>query len=405
MSALGHIVWVNHYALTPDQSGGTRHYELARELEAKGWAVTILATDFHPLERVFTRRSGRAARDVIEERITEGVSFRWLWSAPYTRNDWRRLLNWVSFARRVAAADMAPVRPTVVVGSSPHPLAAWGASRLARRLGVPFILEVRDLWPESMEAATGRRGLLYEPLRLLMKSLYRRADHIIVLAEGSLGHLETLGVARERMSLVPNGTSLDGFQGEAGPGSPERVVFVYAGAHGPANGLDTILDAAVLLQDEPRVRVLLVGDGPAKPALAERARELGLTNVEFGAPVPKDGVPRLLASADVGLMVLRDAPLFRHGVSPNKLFDYMAAGLPVVCNVPGEVARIVAEAGAGEQTRDSSARALADAMLRTARLDADARAAIGRSGRGWVERHRDRRAIGADLDALLRAVV
>ena len=180
---------------------------------------------------------------------------------------------------------------------------------------------------------------------------------------------------------------------------------MYAGAHGPANGLDVVLEAAALLRDEPRVRFLLVGDGPSKPALVASAAAAGLGNVEFRDPVAKREIPRLFADADAGLMVLRDTPLFAFGVSPNKLFDYLGASLPVVCNVPGEVAGMLADAGAGEQAADGSAAALADAVRRMLAHPPERRAEMGRAGRAWVTREHDRPVLAQRLDALLSSLL
>ena len=188
------------------------------------------------------------------------------------------------------------------------------------------------------------------------------------------------------------------------PDTGAPFTLVYAGAHGPANGLDTVLDAAALLRDQ-RVRFLLVGDGPSKAALEARAAREQLSNVQFCDPIPKTAMPELLASAHAGLMVLRDAPLFAFGVSPNKLFDYLASGLPVVCNVPGDVAAMVRDAAAGEQATDASPRALANAILRLAQQTPAVLRAMGDEGRAWVGREHGRSVLAQRLDAALRALI
>ena len=166
-----------------------------------------------------------------------------------------------------------------------------------------------------------------------------------------------------------------------------------------------VLDAAEILRSDAGIQFLLVGDGPAKVALVADARRRGLQNVEFRDPVPKAELVSLFAAVDAGLMVLRDASLFSFGVSPNKLFDYLAAGLPVVCNVPGEVARLVHDAGAGVQARDSSGVALADAIRAVRSLSVSERRAVGAAGRSWVAREHSREVLGARLDALLRELI
>lgn len=397
------LLWVNHFAVTGRDGGGTRHAEIGRALGAHGWTVQVAASDFHLHTRSYTRRGGAHARDVVVEE-SAGVHFHWLWSAPYAANDWRRLRNWLTFARGVAALRPVGARPDIVIGSSPQLLAALAALRLARRLGVPFVLEVRDLWPESMLAAGGRRGPFYAALAALARHLYARSDAIIVLARGTAAYLQRLGVPAERLVYIPNGVDLDAFDGGVErPAAPFTVV--YAGAHGPANGLEVVLDAAERLRDVADVRFLFVGDGPVRPALAADAARRRLANVEFRDPVGKAAIPALLGGASAGLMVLRDAPLFTFAVSPNKLFDYLAAALPVVCNVRGEVAAMLSESGAGVQAGDSSGQALAEAVLRLRACSADERRRMGLAGREWVAREHARPVLAARLDAALRHIL
>jgi glycosyltransferase involved in cell wall biosynthesis len=405
-----HLVWINHFAVPPDQGGGTRHFEIGRELVRRGWRVTVVASDFNLHSRQYTRRIDGRDRSVIRESI-DGVEFLWLWASEYHGNNWRRARNWLSFARRAARIELSE-RPTVIVGSSPHLFAALAAERLGVRLGVPFVFEVRDLWPESLIAAGGRRGATYYVFDRVARYLYARAVKIIVLARGSEAHLVGLGVPRERIAFVPNGTDVDAFEradvAVRNQGTPklsaDRLTFVYAGAHGPANGLDVLLEAASQLRNDERIRFLLLGDGPDKAALIADAQARGLPNVDFVSPVPKAEMPALLCRANAGLMVLRDSPLFAVGVSPNKLFDYMAAGLPIVCNVPGEMASLVAQSRSGEQASDGSASGLAEAVRRVTDLSEAERAALGANGRAWVTREHSRPRLAERLEQVLTSV-
>lgn len=397
------LLWVNHFAVSPSEGGGTRHYEMARELTGRGWRVELAASDLNHHTREFTRRQS-GNRDAVSERVGT-VQFRWLWASPYERNDWRRAWNWLSFARSLWRERHSMDRPDVVIGSSPHLFAALAAERLARRWNVPFVFEVRDLWPESIVAASGRRGLAYYALAPVAKHLYRQADQIMVLAEGVKRYLSEAGITPEKVTVIPNGvdpSAFDTARTARNPTSP--FTLSYIGAHGPANGLETVLAAAAMLRDRD-VRFSLVGDGPVKAKLQTRARQLDLDNLEFRDPVPKHRIPEVLAEADAGLMVLRSAPLFSYGVSPNKLFDYFAARLPVVCNVPGEVARYVAAAGAGVQAEDSSAEALVGAVETLLERSETEREVMGQGGRRWVEARRSRDRLADRLDAVLKAVV
>jgi glycosyltransferase involved in cell wall biosynthesis len=270
---------------------------------------------------------------------------------------------------------------------------------------VPFVLEVRDLWPESLLAAGGRPGAAYYTFAALAKYLYRRADLIIVLARGTGERLAAHGVDASKIVYVPNGVDLCSFKPDLRTRiADDRFTLVYAGAHGPANGLDVVLDAAELLREEKHIRFVLVGDGAAKQSLVEDAARRVLSNVEFREPIPKNAIPELFASVDAGLMVLRDSPLFSFGVSPNKLFDYFGAALPVVCNVPGEVAGMLASASAGEQATDASGAALAGAVRRLASRSPAERRQLGLSGRAWVAQEHSRPVLAARLDSALRRV-
>jgi glycosyltransferase involved in cell wall biosynthesis len=172
------------------------------------------------------------------------------------------------------------------------------------------------------------------------------------------------------------------------------------------NGLDAVLEAAsILAASGTHVRFLLIGDGPQKNPLMAAASARGLKNVEFRDPLPKGELAKVLASADAGMMLLRDAAMFSFAVSPNKLFDYLSAGIPVICNVPGETADLLASSRAGIQTRDTSAQALVDAVNRLQTLSPSDREQMGKDGRRWVAQNHSREVLGARLDQALREIV
>lgn len=400
----GTVLWVNHFAVVPAMGGGTRHVEISRELVRRGWQVTVAASDFHIHQRAYLRRASAADRAVHRESV-DGVDMVWLWAAPYTANDFRRVTNWLTFAGSLLRLDLLGIKPRMVIGSSPHLFAAFAAWIVAKRERVPFVLEVRDLWPESLAVAGRRRGPGYFAFWMLARFLYRVADRIIVLAEGVGSYLEKTGIPRRKLMFVPNGVDAGAFATAIRPPARDSLRLVYAGAHGPANGLDAVLDAAELVRDESRVTFVLVGDGPAKPSLRSDAERRQLGNVEFVDSIPKAEMPGFLNGCDAGLMVLKDVPLFAFGVSPNKLFDYWAAALPVVCNVPGEVASTLETAGGGVQAADSSGAALASAIRALLKATPERRRAMGESGRAWVTRERDRPVLAERLDGMLRSLV
>jgi glycosyltransferase involved in cell wall biosynthesis len=300
----------------------------------------------------------------------------------------------------------APIDPdTVFIGSSPSLLAAQATAMAAAARGVRFVLEVRDLWPESLIAVHGRETLLSRALWPLADYLYCHANKIIVLAERSADEIAKRGVPRDKFVFIPNSVNA-----ESEPLVPttvgvprDRFVAVYAGAHGPANDLETLVEAARVLRDrgDDRLHLVLVGDGTEKPKLMARARELRLSNLTFLAPIAKAEIPSLFARCHAGILVLRDLPLFRYGVSPNKLFDYMGAGLPVVTNVAGDCADIVEAAGCGIAVTPGDPTALADGL---AQLAVDQFApSRGAAGRRFVLQHFNRDRLVDRLVDVLRA--
>ena len=385
------IIWFIHqYAVLPGAPGGTRHFSTARRLVRQGHTVRIVASSFHYSSQHETRQfeSGVSTREEVD-----GVQFEWIKTRPYRGNSIGRLWNMLSYAARALATGPYPGEgpPDVVMGSSPQPFAALAGWRLARRHGARFVYEVRDLWPQTL-LELGRTSR-WNPAVLVFgwieRHCLRRADQVVTLLPGSVDYLVAHGAARAKVTWVPNGVDL----AMAGPVRPmpgrSECVFLYAGAIGQANGLGAVLDAAALLSARASaIRIEIMGQGPERARLEAQAVERGLGNVRFRDAVPKSAVHDALAGADAFLMILTDSPVFRHGVSPNKLFDYMAAGRPVVFAVNTPIDP-VAEAGAGFRADPSSPESLAAAMERVARLPVEERAAMGMRGRRYVEAHHD----------------
>lgn len=369
--------------------GGTRHAELASHLSR--WRATIIAGNRNLLTR---------------QPVAFDAAFRPVWVWPYAGNGPARILNWMSYAVTSLAAGLRLRGVDLVYASSPHLLAGLSGWAVARLRRVPLVLEVRDLWPDVLVdmGTLTTSSPVYKVLRHLEHFLYRQAARIVVLAAGSKRRLIEIGVDEAKVHVIPNGADPEDFRAPGDRASLRArfgftgFVVVYAGAHGPANGLDLVLDAAATLRaTEPDVTFVLVGDGVEKARLQARAEQEALDNVRFLEPVPKSEMPALLAAADAGLHVLADVALFRYGVSPNKLYDYLAAGLPTVTNTPGEVAGIVREAHAGAAVEPT---AIVEGVRRLARATDEERARWGENGRGWMVANRSRRSLAASLEAV-----
>jgi glycosyltransferase involved in cell wall biosynthesis len=398
-------VWiVNQYAVTPDQPGGARPFSLAKELVHRGHEVTVVASSFNHWTRQETRlRPGE--RERAED--VEGVRFVWLRVPPYPGSTVRRFFSMVGFGRRVLGSRIlaSSPAPDVVVGSNPHLFGALAAERAARRRGAAFVFELRDIWPQSL-VDYGRISERHPAIRVLARierHLYARAGAIATLLPGSRDYLASKGADPESVFWVPNGVYLPDLPPCLPQPENSPFVIAFVGIHGVANGLETVLDAAAILQDRGEADTItfrFVGDGGVKPALVEAASARGLRNVEFLPPVPKSEVPGAIAAADAGLMILKASPVFRWGISPNKLFDYFGAGRPVLFSVES-ANNPVLDSGAGISVAPDDAAALADGALRLARAPVGELAAMGRAGRAYVETNHDLAKIGGTLEQAL----
>lgn len=392
-----HLWILNHYAIPPAYPGSTRHYDLAQHLMQLGYDVTILASSFNHKERreMGARRHGPYA---IEE--VDGIRFVWLRTVGYEGNNWRRVANMVSYlvaatwvGRRLPSLDTRIQRPDVILGSSVHLLAVLAADLLARHFRTHFVMEVRDLWPQTLVDVgfLTDRSLLTRTLRALETYLYRRAERIIVLLPRASEYITTLGVDAAKIHWIPNGVPLARLPLEKKQqvGKPE-FTLMYLGAHGQVNALNVLLDAAAILRSGgyTSLRFVLVGDGPEKTPLVRERDKRGLDNVIFHDPVPKDCVPSVLEEADAFVLILQDLALYKYGVSLNKLFDYMASGKPVL--LAGNPANnIVEESGCGLSVEPGNPEALARAIIDLYQMPKENRSAMGQRGRAYVAQHHD----------------
>jgi glycosyltransferase involved in cell wall biosynthesis len=386
-------VWIlNHYAKAPSDAGGTRHFHLAEHLQAHGWQATVIAASVDHA----TGQQRLAAHEAQRLETLQGVPFLWINTPGYSGNGGARVRNmlaytWAVLRRRTTAA--LP-RPDVVIGSSVHPFAAVAGALLARRYRVPFIFEVRDLWPQTLvDMGRLRDGALTtRTLRLLERWLYRRAARTVVLLPLAWQYIVPLGIAKERVVWIPNGVDLSLFPRSELAEAPgdETFTLMYFGAHGGANGLDNVLQAMAQVAQLPggqNIRLRLIGNGPLKPALIEQAKALGLTNVQFESPVPKSQIPTLAAQADAFVIAVLDLPkLYRFGISMNKLFDYLAAGRPILI-ASAATNNPVAASQAGLTVPPGRSQELANAIVQMANTPLTERQRMGQAGRAYVEQN------------------
>ena len=403
-------VWIlNHYAQEPGGAGGTRHFHLAKYLQGLDWQVTVIAASVE----LNSGRQRLHPDEVLRYERIEGIPFLWVRTPEYRGNGSGRMRNMLAYMWRAIlrrTTQQLP-RPDVVFGSSVHPFAAVAAALLARRFKVPFVFEVRDLWPQTL-VDMGRlreRAFMTWALRKLELWLYRRAANIVVLLPRAWEYIAPLGIPKERIIWIPNGVDLSLFPPSEVPARSSSGPFtlMYFGAHGQANALDNVLEAMKLVQDRqqsPHIRLRLIGDGPLKPILMAQAKRLELENVNFEPPVPKSQIPDLASEADAFVIPVPDLPkLYRYGISPNKLFDYLAAERPIII-ATGVADNPVAVAGAGLSVVAGHPIELADAILKMALTPQEERKRMGRAGREYVEKNHDFRQLSSRLAAMLNDV-
>ncbi|OPG69312.1 glycosyltransferase WbuB [Pseudomonas ogarae] len=387
------VLYFHQHFSTPKGTVGTRSYEMARRLLARGHQVTMVCGSYSGGETGLSlpfiggkRRGTVDGIDIIE------------FDLAYSNSDGlaKRAATFAKFALR--SIGLALTERYDLVFATTTPLTAGIPGVFARWLRAkPFVFEVRDLWPELPKAM----GVIRNPLVLGAMSIlewlsYRSAHRLIGLSPGIVEGIAKRGVPRERIALVPNGCDLGIFAGDVDPWRPEEVkpddlLAVFAGTHGMANGLDAVLDAAAELKRRGRddIKLLLIGQGKLKPALQARAQREALGCVVFHEPVNKSRLAGLMASTDVGLQVLANVPAFYVGTSPNKFFDYIAAGLPVLNNYPGWLAGMIRDNLCGYPVEPENRHAFADA-LELAASDRVGAKAMGKRSRELAEREFDR---------------
>lgn len=396
-------IWlINHYALPLSEGGPSRHVNLAQALIRKGHDVVIIAANFN--HYTLTPVKG-VPSDTISHSEHDGVPFVWLPVSPYQGNGLSRLKNMWQFCRQLRMRHLKTLpKPDVIMGSSPQVFAAYSAYRLAKRLNVPFVFEMRDVWPDSI-IDLGRVSH-HNPLILLMraavKRLYRHANRIITVMPRVNDYLINRGVAEEKLSWVPNFVNLATIPTSAPPNQPQLQV-VYAGSHGLANDLGCIVEAAKILSDQGRakdIHITLLGEGAQRLPLAARAQSLGLTNIEFLGPVPKNEVYSYLQKADVFLMIIADAPVFQWGISLNKLFDYLALSRPIISNTQAHY-HPEKDEPLFYNVPAQDPHALADAMLYFQAMAPEQRHAFAQNGRRYCEQYHDVETVSHQLEQLL----
>jgi glycosyltransferase involved in cell wall biosynthesis len=360
-----HILYFHQHFSTPKGSAGLRSYEMALALIRHGHRVSMVCGKYSlgntGLDSEF--------RNGVREGFVDGIHVI-EFNLAYSNHDGFMRRSWAFLKFAIGSARIALTQEYDILFATTTPLTAGIPGILARWLRrKTFVFEVRDLWPELPRAM----GVIRNPIILaLMSALewvsYRSAHRCIGLSQGISNGIAKRGVARKVIETIPNGCDIALFSSSTNTSwrpdgvAPSDLMAVFAGTHGMANGLDAVIDAALVLKKRGRqdIKIVLIGDGKEKSQLINRAK--GLEAVIFLEPVSKDKLAGLLASSDLGIQCLANIPEFYFGTSPNKFFDYLSCGLPVLTNYPGWVAQLIEENQCGFAVPPENAELFADAL-------------------------------------------
>jgi glycosyltransferase involved in cell wall biosynthesis len=399
-----HILLIHQAFAALDEAGGTRHHELARYLVEKGHQVTIIAS---PVSYLTGKTRQKHVHWLDKQSPEPGITIlrTYTYSALH-KSFVHRIFSFLSFMVSSFLVGMRVQKIDLVWGTSPpifQGMTAWLIARLKR---VPFLFEVRDLWP-AFAIAVGvlhNRWLIRASL-WLERFLYQHADRVMVNSPGFIEHVLQKGA--RQVDLIPNGAAPEMFQTQSdGSGFRQQnhltendFLVLYAGAHGMSNDLGIVLQAADQLRGQENIHFILVGDGKEKSRLQTQAASLDLHNVLFLPPVPKEQMGEILAASDAGLAILKPLDLYKT-TYPNKVFDYMAAGRPVILAIDGVIREVVERASAGIAIPPGDPQAMACAVSQLAGQPEQSRE-MGRAGQNYIKQHFNRQDLAEKLSLLL----
>lgn len=389
------ILYINHYAGSPRHGMEYRPYYLAREWVRAGHVVQIIASS---QSHIRSRQPQLDDQYRLEETL-DGILYTWFATPAYVGNGIGRVRNMGSFVSRLffeSKRIAASFKPDVVIASSTYPMDVWPAHRIAKLAGAKLVFEIHDLWPLTPMELGGKSR--WHPFIMLMQAAedyaYRHADAVVSMLPKVREHVESRGMAPNKLHVVPNGIdpsewfaqspALHAAAAEALDALHDRghPVIGYAGTHGISNALENLLSAAKLMRDE-KVAFVLVGDGPDKARLQRWVAEERLANVRFMDPILKEQVPALLQHFDAAYVGWRRQPLYRFGIAPNKLMDYMMAARPVLHAVDAGNDP-VSEAGCGLTIAPEDPAAMAGGIRALLSMSEDEREAMGQRGKEFV---------------------
>jgi len=401
-------IWIlNHYAVTPDLPGGTRHFDFGRELVKEGHNVTIFASAFHYSQFKYVKIQ---KKQLYKIENFDGVKFVWIKTFPYKKNDWRRTLSMLDFAFKAFIVGMEFPAPDIIIGSSVHLLSPLSAYLLSLYFKVPFIMEVRDLWPDTLVdiGILSKKSFTFMLLKKLELFLYKKAKRIIYIPPYASDYFSDLGVSLNKTKHIPNGVDLNRFPKILGDLNTNDKVFklTYTGHFGPSAGLkDAIKAISLIIEKGYDVLLRLIGDGSERSILEEMVKEGNLFPwINIIGPVPKEEVYKYLITSDALLHIELDFDTSKWGGSPNKIYDYLASGKPIIyCS--NFVKEWLDKINCGLYAPPGNAEKLADTIVKIINMKPEERIAMGKRGRDYVEKHHSISFLAKEFLSLINSVI
>ena len=382
--------------------GGTRHYDFAKELVRRGYDVTIVASSFH--YSMFKEMKNYHEKKILLENKDE-INFVWIKTPPYHGNNYKRVWNMLIYTFNVLnyLPKLNLPKPDIIIGSSVHLFAAGAAYKLSKKYNIPFIMEVRDLWPQTLiDMGISKWHPFIIFLGRLERFLYSKADKIITTMPYAYEYIERY-VSKEKITWISNGVDISKFK-YFPKKRTEKLIVTYTGAIGKANNLDILLKVANELKNQRNIFFNIIGDGPEKEKLINYKNTNNLQNVYIKNSLPKNKIIDVLINSDVLFLSLLDTPLYKYGISMNKLFEYMAVGRIVILagnprNNP------LSEANAGFTVPPNDVNGLKNTILKIYNLSERERNDIGRKLRKHVENNYSIKVLVNKLEDIFKEII
>lgn len=393
------VIWYcHHYAGSPSLGMAYRPYYLSREFQAAGNNAYIIASSFH-----HQQQHDQSQTESVRFTIIDDVKYIWLKTIRYSENGFKRVLNMFNYALRFWINEKQIVaitgKPDVIIASSTHPLHYPVLEKIARKYDAKIIFEVRDLWPLSM------LGLLkikaWHPFILLLsyieKRAYKNADHVVSLLDGALPYMRSKGLDDNKFSVIPNGTSAELFENKTCLNitiqniinqirlqNKNSFILGYAGALGTPNAIKYLISAMQMIEQQKLpIYCVIVGNGILKSDLEKQIQQLNLKQIYCYSSIPRCEIPAFLTQMDALYLGWNAISVYQYGVSPNKLFDYMMSGRPII-ESGGSKQSLIASVQCGIRCKAAKPNAIADAIIQLSERTLDERNQLGEAGRKAV---------------------